>query len=273
MKCPYCKIHYMDDERECPICGKPNPARWSAKHRTAQKKPRTKDAAQYPSIRHRSSSSKKSTAKQKSLWDSLTTPSDTTTATLSTSPSKKNAQKKKSSTRLGAILSVAVVLISLIPTGISAVQDALQDVDLPAIFQSVPAQPDDTDNVPVNSDYILPERAADQLGGEWVGLDDTGYLAFDLDNLDYSYSPDDTQNLEHGRALIYEVDQFEDENGTAQYSYQVDFYPDWADYGYSMYVAGSGDTPNVLGTIVYDENQDLNADNMVIWKRLTPQNA
>lgn len=27
MKCPYCKIHYMDDERECPICGRPNPSR------------------------------------------------------------------------------------------------------------------------------------------------------------------------------------------------------------------------------------------------------
>ena len=27
MKCPYCKIHYMDDERTCPICGRPNPSR------------------------------------------------------------------------------------------------------------------------------------------------------------------------------------------------------------------------------------------------------
>lgn len=25
MKCPYCHIHYMDDERECPICGERNP--------------------------------------------------------------------------------------------------------------------------------------------------------------------------------------------------------------------------------------------------------
>lgn len=25
MKCPYCHIHYMDDERECPMCGTRNP--------------------------------------------------------------------------------------------------------------------------------------------------------------------------------------------------------------------------------------------------------
>lgn len=40
MKCPYCKIHYMDDERTCPICGRPNPSRRPVKAAVpVQKKP------------------------------------------------------------------------------------------------------------------------------------------------------------------------------------------------------------------------------------------
>lgn len=37
MKCPYCKIHYMDDDWECPMCGTPNPERWSGKQRVNKK--------------------------------------------------------------------------------------------------------------------------------------------------------------------------------------------------------------------------------------------
>lgn len=36
MKCPYCHIHYMDDESECPICGEQNP---NVHKGFAQKKP------------------------------------------------------------------------------------------------------------------------------------------------------------------------------------------------------------------------------------------
>lgn len=42
MKCPYRHIHYMDDERECPMCGKYNPyykrISWKAEQ-TKEKKP------------------------------------------------------------------------------------------------------------------------------------------------------------------------------------------------------------------------------------------
>lgn len=271
MKCPYCKIHYMDDERECPICGKPNPARWSAKQRAAQKQSSAKTTEKYPSIRHRSSS-RKSTAKQKtsSPWSSKTTatPSSTTTS----ASSKKNQSKQKSA-RLGAIVSVAVVLISLIPTGISALQDVLEDVDFSSIVEQFQPQPEYEEDISPVPDYTPPASAYDQIGGEWVGMDDAGYLALDLDSLDYSYSPDNTQNLEHGYALVYEVDQYQDDSGAVQYSYQVDFYPNWSDYGYSMYLTGTDSDPDVLGTILYDQNQSLDIDNMVIWKRVAPQNA
>ena len=49
MKCPYCKIHYMDDERTCPICGRPNPSRRPVKAAVPvqknRKAPKAKPAA------------------------------------------------------------------------------------------------------------------------------------------------------------------------------------------------------------------------------------
>ena len=56
MKCPYCKIHYMDDDRECPMCGTPNPERWSGKQRVNKKykqSSKASDNRKYSAVRHK----------------------------------------------------------------------------------------------------------------------------------------------------------------------------------------------------------------------------
>lgn len=74
MKCPYCHIHYMDDERECPICGEHNPnfrLGFGKSKQTAKKQP-----AEYPShkpIQQSSKSAKKreKTQKQSGTWSKI----------------------------------------------------------------------------------------------------------------------------------------------------------------------------------------------------------
>ncbi len=71
--------------------------------------------------------------------------------------------------------------------------------------------------------------------------------------MDYSYAPDDKVDLEHGYALLYEVETFDNDDGTTQYGYQVDLYPNWDDYGYSMYLSASNDGGGILMTMKYDD--------------------
>lgn len=233
MKCPYCKIHYMDDDRECPMCGTPNPERWSGKQRVNKKyKQSSKASADLKGKTHRSD--------------------------------------KKSSTKIGAVASVAVVVISLIPTLISAAGDVVNDLD----FTSSPfveAEPAIPDNAPAiedaSPDYEVPASAYDTVQGEWVGLDEGGYLYLDLDTMDYSYAPDDKVDLEHGYALLYEVEAFDNDDGTTQYGYQVDFYPNWNDYGYSMYLSASDSADSLLVTMKFDDQGYTDTDTMLLWAR------
>ena len=102
MKCPYCKIHYMDDERVCPICGRPNPRRRPVQAAVpVQKKPKpAQKTAQKP----------KASGAQ---------PARTTAA-----PARQTAQPagsrrqnpRRSSTRLGLIVFLFVFLFCLLPS-------------------------------------------------------------------------------------------------------------------------------------------------------------
>lgn len=229
MKCPYCKIHYMDDDRECPMCGTPNPERWSGKQRVNKKYKQSSKAS-----------------------DDL--------------KGKTHRSDKKSSTKIGAVASVAVVVISLIPTLISAVGDVVNDLDFTS-SSFVEAEPDIPDSMEPSLDYEVPVSAYDTVQGEWVGLDEGGYLYLDLDTMDYSYAPDDKVDLEHGYALLYEVEAFDNDDGTTQYGYQVDFYPNWNDYGYSMYLSASNDGGGILVTMKYDDIGYPDGNTLRSWSR------
>lgn len=233
MKCPYCKIHYMDDDRECPMCGTPNPERWSGKQRVNKKyKQSSKASADLKGKTHRSD--------------------------------------KKSSTKIGAVASVAVVVISLIPTLISAVGDVVNDLDFTS-STFVEAEPAIPDNAPAiedaSPDYEVPASAYDTVQGEWVGLDEGGYLYLDLDGMDYSYAPNDQSEVEYGYAFIYEMDTFDNDDGTTQYDYQVDLYPNWDDYGYSMYLSASDSADSLLVTMKFDDQGYTDTDTMLLWAR------
>ena len=230
MKCPYCKIHYMDDDRECPMCGTPNPERWSGKQRVNKKykqSSKASDDRKYSAVRHK---------------------------------------ETHATAKIGAVASVAVVVISLIPTLISAVSDVVNDLDLNS-FSVVEAEPDIPDSMEPSLDYEVPASAYDTVQGEWVGLDEGGYLYLDLDTMDYSYAPDDKVDLEHGYALLYEVEAFDNDDGTTQYGYQVDLYPNWDDYGYSMYLSASNDGGSILMTMKYDDIGYPDGNTLRSWSR------
>lgn len=260
MKCPYCKIHYMDDERECPMCGKPNPERWTGKQRMEKKYKQSREASddrKYTSIRHKKT---------------RTTAKPVETATLQ---GKREQSNKKGSSKVGALISVAVVVISLIPTAISAVGDFVDDLDLSSfsIVETEQTIPENTPAVEADGDYAPPASAYDTLQGEWTGMDTGGYLYFDLDLQDYSYAPDDQSDLEHGYARVYEVDTYDNGDGTTQYGYQVDFYPNWEDYGHSLYLTASSGAADILTSVPYDGEDYLDIDSMIFWTRADAQNA
>ena len=114
---------------------------------------------------------------------------------------------------------------------------------------------------------VIELRAYDTVQGEWVGLDEGGYLYLDLDTMDYSYAPDDKVDLEHGYALLYEVEAFDNDDGTTQYGYQVDLYPNWDDYGYSMYLSASNDGGSILVTMKYDDIGYPDGNTLRSWSR------
>lgn len=255
MKCPYCKIHYMDDDRECPMCGTPNPERWSGKQRVNKKykqSSKASDDRKYSAIRHKKTHATAKTVESADL------------------KGKTHRSDKKSSAKIGAVASVAVVVISLIPTLISAVGDVVNDLD----FTSSPfveAEPDIPDNAPAieeaSPEYQVPASAYDTVQGEWVGLDEGGYLYLDLDTMDYSYAPDDQSEVEYGYAILYEMDTFDNDDGTTQYDYQVDLYPNWDDYGYSMYLSASDSADSLLVTMKFDDQGYTDTDTMLLWAR------
>ena len=91
MKCPYCKIHYMDDDRECPMCGTPNPERWSGKQRVNKKykqSSKASDDRKYSAVRHKETHA---TAKPVESADLK---------------GKTHRSDKKSSAKIGAVASV-----------------------------------------------------------------------------------------------------------------------------------------------------------------------
>ncbi|WP_370813876.1 hypothetical protein [Butyricicoccus pullicaecorum] len=251
MKCPYCKIHYMDDDRECPMCGTPNPERWSGKQRVNKKykqSSKASDDRKYSAVRHKETHATAKTVESADL------------------KGKTHRSDKKSSAKIGAVASVAVVVISLIPTLISAVGDVVNDLDFTS-SSFVEAEPDIPDSMEPSLDYEVPASAYDTVQGEWVGLDESGYLYLDLDTMDYSYAPDDKVDLEHGYALLYEVEAFDNDDGTTQYGYQVDFYPNWNDYGYSMYLSASNDGGGILMTMKYDDTGYPDGNTLLSWSR------
>ena len=136
MKCPYCKIHYMDDDRECPMCGTPNPERWSGKQRVNKKykqSSKASDDRKYSAVRHKETHA---TAKPVESADLK---------------GKTHRSDKKSSAKIGAVASVAVVVISLIPTVISAVGGGVDELDFNS-FSVVGDEPDTPGNAPASAD-------------------------------------------------------------------------------------------------------------------------
>lgn len=251
MKCPCCKIHYMDDDRECPMCGTPNPERWSGKQRVNKKykqSSKASDDRKYSAVRHKETHATAKTVESADL------------------KGKTHRSDKKSSAKIGAVASGAVVVISLIPTLISAVGDVVNDLDFTS-FPFVEAEPDIPDSMEPSLDYEVPASAYDTVQGEWVGLDEGGYLYLDLDTMDYSYAPDDKVDLEHGYALLYEVEAFDNDDGTTQYGYQVDLYPNLDDYGYSMYLSASDSADSLLVTMKFDDQGYTDTDTMLLWAR------
>lgn len=123
MKCPYCGVHYMDDERECPICGKRSPIfgqkKTAHRHKSLEDVPSTtcshrdtrdragksreigRDLEQYPSKRR--PAEKQKSKKQKTQTKSWT------------SAGQEQSEKKKSGSCLVRLILFFVIVTGVIP--------------------------------------------------------------------------------------------------------------------------------------------------------------
>lgn len=134
MKCPYCGIHYMDEERECPICGKRNPGAGAAARETAhhhagtpgdtptttcshvddpdqdRSSRRYRDTDKYPSIRHAETEvPKPASAPAKPAHKSGAAKS---TSSPATSGTPEWGEKKQKKSGVGAVVAVIVIALA-----------------------------------------------------------------------------------------------------------------------------------------------------------------
>lgn len=257
MRCPNCKIHYMDDERACPMCGTANPHRVRGKLRMEKDLREVRGETiehrshrDYPSIRH-GKKQETEQAKRKPAKKPQSRPDQ--------------AEKPHRSHRTGLIIAAAVVLFAILPTLISMVSGFVTGIQ----HGPVPELPASSSAEPIDPSYVPPESAYDVLQGGWTRVDDAGYLYLDLDSMVYSYAPDDEAELENGYAMVYELEESQNEDGTLQYVYQIDLYPEYEDTdSYSLCVIGARDDIGILTSMEFGPDDYPDAETMMFWKRL-----
>lgn len=150
MKCPYCKIHYMDDTRECPMCGKRNPrykhgGGWET-NQTGKKQAETH--------------TKHENAKQVR-----------TRAVSTQNHSPKTQSQKKNGVRWISILTAIIMVV--LPVVSSVIDDLSSN-----FFEN------DTVSTVGNEEEIL-QHASELLDGTWECEETGEILTFHMDSFEY----------------------------------------------------------------------------------------
>lgn len=235
MKCPYCKIHYMDDERRCPMCDRVNPNFYQVK----SKKMRTTRQGQekYTPIR------KKSTVRP---------------------ASEPQTQNKKKNT-LAGIVGIVIALLGVVaPVLENVASDVVSQVQLWMEPEPEGDVVDVSVETPLQED--IPESAYEVLDGEWCCYDtaDT-YLYLNLTYQEYVYTQDAQTASETGVITVYENSMVEQEDGSPLYVYDVTFYPETAET-YTLCIGGTPDE-NTLFSMPYDDQGYPDTNQMTLWER------
>lgn len=241
MKCPYCKIHYMDDERRCPMCDRINPNFYQGKAKKVR--PTGQSEKTYSSIR------KKDTAAPRPVKQEQ--------------PSKSPKDKKKNT--VGAVLGVVIAMIGVLAPVLETVaDDVVSQVEL--WFQPKPEENivDVSVETPLQED--IPQSAYEVLEGEWFSYDtaDT-YLYLNLTFQEYVYTPNAQTTSETGVVTVYENSVIEQDDGSPLYVYDVTFYPEAAE-AYTLCIGGASDE-NTLFSMPYDDQGYPDTNQMTLWER------
>ena len=184
MKCPYCGVHYMDDERECPICGKRSPVFGEKSRGTAHNHTelpadtptttcshmddqerdrgakRFRDTDKYPSIRHAETAAP-APATAPPAKKSGSAKSTSTQATRSASDWGADKQKKKGAGAIVAVIVVAVllqILPALIEVGTNFMDDVRYSGESPVqVFEDMLGGTPEPDHAPEPAGAGMPE--------------------------------------------------------------------------------------------------------------------
>lgn len=283
MKCPYCGVHYMDDERECPICNKRSPMfgakpRGTAHNHTEipadtptttcshiddqdRSSRRYRDTDKYPSIRHaetaapnpapaHESGSAKSTSKQ---------------ATSSASDWGAGKQKNKGAGAVAAVIVIAIAtqfLPQLIAFGTEFVDEVRYSGDSPLhVFESmVEPTPDAPASMPTPSAFLSVNENTDH--GITLELDEassyyalktptweeTGTFYCWYNDEDYYYTDAFPQDEYDCYTLSLEISSFSKEAdgpdpSAEEFHYYLDAYFPAGDTDSPMTVVASLDPP------------------------------
>ncbi len=228
MKCPHCKIHYMDEERVCPMCGTPNP---HGKQR---------------SISWEMQPAGKKTAKQ---------PSGKRTQTRQARPSANWGQQtrtgQKTEHKNVRIVGFVIWLfsISLIVLAVGIVAESV----FSAFFD------DSVNREAVYEEQVQADEAAfKKVAGIWEAEETGELLTIDADDWSYTLGDQEKGYLELRSSEI------EEQDGETVYFYELSCYPLGQD-AYTMNI-GYKEEGSALVTL-HQDGVDDEEEEVRIWHR------
>lgn len=158
MKCQHCGINYNDEDRECPICG----ARAGSRGRVGE-------------LEKKAAAWREKQFEEEPTYQQTRTRKTTTRAKKAKSSVKPIRETKKGKGKITAVVVAAVLLLNLLPSLMSMVEDFFQNIG------------DSVSTFEINlGDWS--SFAPDEEAGDWAGYDDgTRYYT---PGETYEYDPD-----------------------------------------------------------------------------------
>lgn len=227
MKCPYCKIHYMDDEPVCPMCGTRN---WQGKRsaRWDMEQVGEKQTKETPVKRHTQAKHKQVHTRPSSGWG------------------QQERTASKTERKKGWIAGLVIVLL-IILLAVGAVVGSV----IFAFF-------DDSASISDVYEGDMHETAFKKVSGMWECEETGDLLMIDLD--DWSY----TMGNEEKGYLELRSSRTEEEDGETIYFYETRCYPLGQD-AYTLMI-GYAEAEPVLFTLRLDEADDMQEEAR-FWNR------
>lgn len=185
MKCPHCKIHYMDEERVCPLCGTPNPHGKRSVHWDMEQVGE-KQTKETPVKRHTQAKRKQVHTRPSSGWR------------------QQERTASKTERKKGWIAGLVIVLLIILLAVAGSV-----------IFASF----DDSASISAVYEEDMHEAAFKKVSGTWESEGTGDLLMIEPENWSYTLGDQEKGYLELRSSRI------EEQDGEVVYFYETSCYP------------------------------------------------